>query len=342
MARRQQHYSGIGGQAVLEGVMMKNGDRYAVAVRKPDGEIEVEVDEYHGLLEGSVLTKIPFVRGVFAFLDSMILGFRSLNYSTSFYEEESEAMDMKPDDPSAERREKIVYGITLAVALVIAITLFMIVPFLLTQLLRNYVRSASLLAILEGLIRIAIFLAYIIGITAMKDIRRLYQYHGAEHKCINCIERGRPLTLENARRSTRFHKRCGTSFILLVLLVSIVLFFFIRVDNMLLRLLIRIAMIPLISGISYELIRLAGRSSGLLISIISAPGLWMQRITTKEPDDGMLETAMASVEAVFDWKKYLQDEFGYDEESLAAVGVPDSDAAGENGDGGAEGPVLPF
>lgn len=188
----------------------------------------------------------------------------------------------------------------------------MLLPLFLSDLLGKYIRNASVIAIIEGLIRILIFIAYIAGISLMKDIKRLYMYHGAEHKCINCIEKGRPLTVKDVKRSSRQHKRCGTSFLLFVVLVSVIVFFFIRVDNMALKLILRIALVPVIAGISYEIIRLAGRSDNVLVRIISAPGMWMQKLTTKEPDEDMIEVAIASVEAVFDWKTYLKDTFGYE------------------------------
>lgn len=188
----------------------------------------------------------------------------------------------------------------------------MLLPLFLSDLLGKYIRNASVIAIIEGLIRILIFIAYIAGISLMKDIKRLYMYHGAEHKCINCIEKGRPLTVKDVKRSSRQHKRCGTSFLLFVVLVSVIVFFFIRVDNMVLKLVLRIALVPVIAGISYEIIRLAGRSDNIVVRIISAPGLWMQRLTTKEPDEDMIKVAIASVEAVFDWKAYLKETFGYE------------------------------
>lgn len=317
MAKKKvAHYSGIGGQAVLEGVMMKNKDKYAVAVRKPNGEIDVEVEEYKGFAYGKKITKIPFIRGVFAFIDSLVLGMRVTMHSASFYEE---AEDEKPS-PAEERLEKllgkkaddIMMGVTVALSVVIAVALFMLLPFFLSDLAGHYIRNASLIAIIEGVIRIAVFIGYIVIISLMKDIRRLYMYHGAEHKCINCIEKGRPLTVKDVRRSSRQHKRCGTSFLLFVVLVSVVVFFFIRVDNMLLKVVIRLLLVPVIAGISYEIISLAGKSDNILIKIISAPGLLMQKLTTKEPDDDMIKVAIASVEAVFDWKAYLKDTFGYE------------------------------
>lgn len=313
--KKTTHYSGIGGQAVLEGVMMKNKDDYAVAIRKPNGEIEVEVDVYRGILHDSALKKIPFIRGIFNFLDSMILGMKTINYSASFYEDE-EAEETKLDKAlnkvSGGRAEKILMGVTTVASIVIAIAVFMLLPYFLSTLLVQYIRNDSLLAIIEGIIRILIFVIYIVAISLMKDIHRLYQYHGAEHKCINCVENGRPLTIHNVMRSSRIHKRCGTSFMFLVVFVSIILFFFIRVQNPALRVVLRIALVPVIAGISYEIIRLAGRSDNIFIKIISAPGMWLQKLTTKEPEREMAEVAIRSVEAVFDWKSYLKDEFGYE------------------------------
>ena len=312
--KRNMHYSGIGGQAVLEGIMMKNKEQYAVAVRKPNGEIEVEVEHYVGIIHGSKLLNIPFVRGVFQFLDSLILGMRSLNYSASFYEDDGEetVTDKAFRKMFKDKADKVFSAVVMIVSLAIAIGIFMILPYYIISRFEDYIRSVSFMAILEGVIRIAIFVLYVLSISLMKDIRRLYRYHGAEHKCISCIEKGRPLTVQNVMKSSKQHRRCGTSFLLFVMLVSIILFFFIRVDNPLYRVLIRIALIPVIAGISYEIIRLAGRSNNILVRIISAPGMLLQRLTTKEPDESMVEVAIAAVEAVFDWKAYLYEEFGYE------------------------------
>ena len=315
MARRKSRYSGIGGQAVLEGVMMKNKEKYAVAVRKPDGEIEVEVETYQGLAHGSRIKELPFIRGIFNFLDSLILGTRALNYSASFYEEEEgkeTKFDKAMDKMSGGNGEKLLSGIVTVISIMLAVGIFIVLPYFISSLFDSFIRNRSLMAIIEGVIRIALFLLYVWGISAMKDIRRLYQYHGAEHKCINCIEKGRPLTVHNVMRSSRLHKRCGTSFIFFVMLVSIVLFFFIQVDNVAEKVILRILLMPVVAGISYEIIRLAGRTDNVFIKILSAPGMWIQRMTTKEPDESMAEVAIASVEAVFDWKKYLQDTFGYE------------------------------
>lgn len=314
MARKRcSRYSGIGGQAVLEGVMMKNKDNYAVAVRKPNGEVEVEIENYQGVLHGNKIKEIPFIRGIFNFVDSMILGTRVLNYSASFYDEEEEpGSEKKANKPANDKGEKILSAITTIIAVVLAVGIFVVLPYFISSFFDDYIRNRSLMAIIEGVLRIIIFLLYVTGISLMKDIRRLYQYHGAEHKCINCIEKGRPLTVHNVMRSSRLHKRCGTSFIFFVLVVSIVLFFFIRVDNMLLKVGLRILMMPIVAGISYEIIRLAGRSDNFLVKILSAPGMLIQRLTTKEPDEGMVEVAIASVETIFDWKNYLYETFGYE------------------------------
>ena len=315
MARKRvNRYSGIGGQAVLEGVMMKNQEKYAVAVRKPNGEIAVELENYQGLLHGSKIKEIPFIRGIFNFIDSLVLGMKCLNYSASFYEEdeEEEKLNKAADKVSGGHGEKLMTTLITVISLVFAIGIFVVLPFYLASLLKGYLHNESLMAIIEGVLRIIIFLLYVWGISAMQDIKRLYRYHGAEHKSINCIEKGRPLTVHNVMRSSRLHRRCGTSFIFFVLFVSIILFFFIRVDNPVEKVILRILLMPVIAGISYEIIRLAGRTDNIFIRIISAPGMWIQRMTTKEPDKGMIEVAIAAVEAVFDWKKYLYDNFGYE------------------------------
>ena len=313
MSRKRGCYSGIGGQAVLEGIMMKNNTRYSVAVRKPDGEIDVEIGEYTGILGESGITKLPFIRGIFSFVDSLILGTKCLNHSAAFYEEEEEtAADKMVNKAFKGKAEIVLMTLTMVIAVLAAVGLFMVLPYLISNYLERFVRNDSLLAIMEGVIRILIFVAYVLLISLMKDIRRVYMYHGAEHKCINCLEKGRELTVENVMRSSKQHRRCGTSFLLFVMLVSVVLFFFIRVDNMALKILIRILLIPVIAGIAYEIIRLAGRSDNWLVRMISAPGLWLQGLTTKEPDESMVEVAIKAVEAVFDWRAWLQENFGYE------------------------------
>lgn len=319
--KRRAHYSGIGGQAVLEGVMMKNKEKYAVAVRKPDGEIEVEVENYQGVLHGNRLKELPFVRGIFNFVDSLILGTKCLNYSASFYEDEDAketVVDRALNKVTRGKAEKVFTAIVTIFSIALAVGIFIVLPYFITSQFKEYVRSNALMTLIEGVIRILIFLLYVLGISLMKDIKRLYMYHGAEHKCINCLEKGRPLTVRNVMHSSRLHKRCGTSFMFFVMFVSIILFFFIQVSNPLAKVALRILLIPVIAGISYELIRLAGRSSNVFVKLLSAPGMLIQRLTTKEPSKDMVEVAIASVEAVFDWKNYLAEEFGYEEKEAPA------------------------
>ncbi len=305
--------SGIGGQAVLEGIMMKNGGRYAIAVRKPNQEIALDVQEYHSRSEKKAWGNIPFLRGIFRFVDSLVLGMKSLTYSSSFYEEETE----EGEDPSfwekylsPEQSEKLLMAAAVVLSVVFSVGLFMVLPVWVASWLRLCTSSSFWISLAEGLLRIGIFIAYVALISLMPDIKRTYMYHGAEHKCINCIEHGLPLTVENVRRSSKEHKRCGTSFLLIVMVISIFIFMFLRVSNLWLRMLSRVILVPFIAGISYEFIRLAGNSERAVVNILSRPGLWMQGLTTKEPDDSMIEVAICAVEAVFDWRDYEEREFG--------------------------------
>ena len=383
-------YSGIGGQAVMEGVMMRNGDTYAVAVRKPDQEIAVDVKKYKGPEKESVWRKIPIVRGVISFVDSLVLGMSTLMYSATFFEdeeeeeppesrrerkkrekaeakaalkknstaaggkadvevsggngekeeaagrkacgektsekneestglpengpeEESHASDtLTPEEKEKkekkeERQEKAFMTGTVTLSIVLAVAIFMVLPYYLSVLLQKVVSSQLVVSIFEGVMRLVIFILYIVLISQMKDIQRVFMYHGAEHKCINCIEHGLELNVENVRKSSREHKRCGTSFLLYVIIISIIVFLFIRMESRVMRLVVRLLLIPVIAGISYEFIRLAGRSDNRVVNALSKPGLLMQRLTTKEPDDGMIEVGIASVEAVFDWRKYQEE-----------------------------------
>lgn len=305
-------YSGIGGQAVMEGVMMKNKDHYAVAVRKPDGNIEVKKEEFKGISSKCKLFRVPFIRGIFSFIDSLTLGMSTLTYSASFYEEEE---DTKKTEQEKKKSDTVFNVITIMISVILAVGIFMVVPFYLSQLLERVISSKTLVIFLEGVIRLLIFIIYIVLISFMKDIKRVYMYHGAEHKCINCIEHGMPLTVDNVRISSKEHKRCGTSFMLLVMCISILILMLVRFDSRILRLVARIVLIPVIAGISFELLRLAGTKENVFTNVISKPGLLLQRLTTKEPDDSMIEVGIASVEAVFDWKSYLKENFGYDEGS---------------------------
>ena len=294
-------YATIGGQAVIEGVMMRNGNDYAVAVRKPDQTIEVKKDQFIGLNAKCHTKKIPIIRGVLAFIDSLVLGMSTLTYSASFYEDEEEAAKEKEKDGKSDA---VFMGLTVALSIVIAVVLFMLTPFFISSLFGKVIGSPMALAVIEGLIRIAIFFIYIVAISQMKDIQRVFMYHGAEHKTINCIEHGAELTPENAAKYSRLHKRCGTSFLLIVMVVSIICFMFIRVDNMALKIVLRVILVPVIAGVSYEIIQWAGRSESCLVNIVSKPGLMLQKLTTREPDLEMLEVAIASIEAIYDWRQF--------------------------------------
>ena len=353
-------YSNIGGQAIMEGIMMRNGDKYAVAVRTADQEIVVKADEYHTILPSEKVKNIPLVRGMFNFVDSLVLGMTSLMYSADFFaeesaeevekrlkqeqekaqkkaeklrakgkEEEARALLEKTEEEARKEREHVekradtdtspeekkednslLLGLTVAFSLVLSIGLFMFLPYFLSRGLRTFIHSEVIISIAEAVLRMTIFLGYLLIISRMKDIQRTFMYHGAEHKCINCIEHGMELNVENVRKSSRQHKRCGTSFLLIVMIVSVIFFMFIRVSSPLWRIVIRLLLLPVIAGVSYEFIRLAGRYDNPVVNLLSAPGLALQRITTKEPDDSMIEVGIASVEAVFDWRTYLKENFG--------------------------------
>ncbi len=284
----------------MEGVMMKNQEKYAVAVRVPNQEIVVEVSDYQGIVQNKKIRNMPIFRGVFSFIESLTLGIRALTFSASFFDEE-DAKEM------TKKQEDMMMGGTVALSIVLAVAIFMILPYYISVFLGRFLASDMLVALLEGIIRLVIFVGYVAGISLMPDIKRVYMYHGAEHKCINCIEHGMELNVENVRESSRLHKRCGTSFLLIVMLISIVFFMVIRVDNRVARLALRLVLIPVIAGVSYEFIRLAGRSDNKLVNLLSKPGLWLQHLTTREPDDSMIEVGIASVEAVFDWRSYVEE-----------------------------------
>lgn len=308
-------YSGIGGQAVMEGVMMKNQEKYAVAVRRPDQEITVEVFEYKGIVNNKTIRNLPIVRGVCSFVESLTLGMKTLTFSASFFEDEeekkSQAVQSEKDTAGRtekeKKREDAMMGGTVVLSIILAVAIFMVLPYYISVFFQRFIGSQTVIALLEGVLRLAIFIGYVALISLMPDIKRVYMYHGAEHKCINCIENGLELTVENVRKSSKQHKRCGTSFLLIVMLISIVFFLFIRVDIGWLRLLLRLLLIPVIAGVSYEFIRLAGRSDHAVVNILSKPGMWLQKLTTREPDDSMIEVGIASVEAVFDWRTYIKE-----------------------------------
>jgi uncharacterized protein YqhQ len=314
--------SGIGGQAVLEGIMMRNKDKYAVAVRKPNKEIEVCVKEYKGVTKGNKILNLPFIRGVFNFIDSLILGMSTLMYSAEFYEDE-DTEEVKKGDKIAdsvfrEKAESAIMFMTVIVAAILAVGLFVVLPSLASDFLKKefHIVSYALVALIEGIIRVILFILYIFLISRMKDIQRTFMYHGAEHKCINCIEHGLELNVDNVLNSSRLHKRCGTSFLFLVMAISIVFFILIPVENSGMKIVVRIIMIPVIAGVSYEVLRFAGRHEGKFVDIVSAPGMALQKMTTKEPDREMAEVAIKAVEAVFDWKTFLAEYESGDGERL--------------------------
>ncbi len=319
--------SGIGGQAVLEGIMMKNKNQYAVAVRKPDQNIEVCVKEYKGITNGRKILSIPFIRGVFNFIDSMILGISTLTYSASFYDEEVDEPkqgDKVADSLFKEKAESVIMGITVVISIVMALALFIVLPSLLSDLVKRQLNiiSYTVVSLIEGLIRIMIFLLYIFLISRMKDIQRTFMYHGAEHKCINCIEHGLELNVENVLNSSRLHRRCGTSFLFLVMAISIIFFILIPIQEPVLKVIIRLLFIPVIAGVSYEVLRLAGRSNNIIVRIVSAPGMALQKLTTNEPDAEQVEVAIKAVEAVFDWKEFLE-RYEEDESNEPQINEPD-------------------
>ena len=302
-------YSNIGGQAVMEGIMMKNKEEYAVAVRKSDGEIVLKKDTFHSIVGShKALTEIPFVRGVFNFIDSMRLGMGTLMFSASFFDDEEE-------EPISEQKEKAIMTGTVILSVILAVGIFMLLPYFLSGLLKRWIASYYVRTVIEGFVRIGIFIVYVLLISRMEDIQRTFMYHGAEHKCINCIEHGLPLNVENVRKSSHMHKRCGTSFLFFVMIISVCLLVLIRAESPFVRLLLRILLIPVIAGISYEILRLAGCSDNPVINLLSKPGLAVQRLTTREPDDSMIEVAIRAVEAVFDWRAFEREAFGTVEEA---------------------------
>lgn len=314
--KMKQRSSNIGGQAVMEGIMMRHKDKYSIAVRKPDKEIEVKIEDYKSVIPLEKVGKMPIVRGVYNFVDSLVIGTKCLMYSASFFEEDEEEVAAKAQMTEEERakqeaKDEKAYNIMMTVTMIISICmsvgLFILLPHLAASFLRKITDSHLLVSIAESVLRIVIFLTYMILISRMEDIQRVFMYHGAEHKCINCIESGMDLTVENVMKSSRLHKRCGTSFLLIVMVVSIIFFFFIRVEDPILRVVIRILLMPIVAGVSYEFIRLAGKSDNKLVCMLSKPGMAMQKLTTIEPTPDMVEVAITAVEAVFDWRAYLEE-----------------------------------
>lgn len=306
--------SGIGGQAVMEGIMMRNGSEYSVAVRKENGEIEVKKETYKGVGSKCRLFRLPFIRGIFSFVDSLVLGMKSLNYSASLFmedgeEEEPGRFEKWLQEKFGDKAEKVIMDLTMVISIILATGIFMVFPTWVSTLMKPLLGNGIWMALFEGVLRIVIFIAYVGLISLMPDIKRTYMYHGAEHKCINCIEHGLPLTVENVMKSSKEHKRCGTSFLLIVMVISILFFLVIRPETLWLRLVSRILLIPVIAGVSFEFLRLAGNSDNPVVNLLSKPGLMLQGLTTKEPDEKMAEVAICAVEAVFDWKAYEEANF---------------------------------
>lgn len=297
----------LGGQAVIEGVMMKGTDGYSVAVRKPDRKIEVKLDKYQSFGEKHPFAKVPFIRGVVNFTESLVIGMKTLTYSSSFYDEDE--IETKADklfkDIFKEKAESVIIGFTVLVSIVIAVALFMLLPAGIAEFIGKWVENRILLSLIEGVVRLIIFILYVVLISQMEDIKRVFMYHGAEHKTINCYESGDTLTPENVAKHSRYHKRCGTSFLFIVMIVSIFVFMFITAEQMWLRFLLRLLLVPVVAGISYEFIRMAGRTDNAFFDLLSKPGMWVQKLTTKEPEEEMIQVAIISVEAVLYGKPYV-------------------------------------
>lgn len=296
----------LGGQAVIEGVMMKGPKRYSIAVRRPDHKIEVKLEKYQPASEKHAICKAPFIRGIVNFAESLAVGMKTLSYSSSFYEEDE--VETKADkvikNVFKEKAESVIMGLTLLVSVVLAVALFMMLPAVIAEFIGKWVENRIVLSLIEGVIRLLIFILYVLLISQMEDIKRVFMYHGAEHKTINCYEAGEELTPENVARHSRYHKRCGTSFLFIVMVVSIFVFMFINAEQMWLRFLLRLLLIPVVAGISYEFIRFAGRTDNALMNVLSKPGMWIQQLTTKNPNEEMIQVAIISVEAVLQGQIY--------------------------------------
>lgn len=315
--------SNIGGQAVMEGIMMRHKDKYSIAVRRPDKEIELKVEDYKCVFGNAKFLRYPLIRGVVSFVDSLVVGTKCLMYSAEIAGDEEDEEDAQKNAALSEEERaakkakedkqfKWLLYVTVAISIIVSIAAFMLLPYALASLCRKVGASEFVVTIVEAFVKLALFMGYMLLISRMKDIQRTFMYHGAEHKCINCVEHGLPLTVENVMASSRQHKRCGTSFLFLVMLVSICLHFaFVLVPVYWVRLFGRLLMVPVVSGISFEIIQWAGRTDTKFADMMSKPGLAMQKLTTKEPTADMVEVAIKAVEAVFDWKDYLKREFDW-------------------------------
>ena len=331
--------SGIGGQAVMEGVMMRNKDRYAVSVRLEDGSVVTDIKECRSITEKHKWMALPFIRGSVNLIESTVIGMNAMTYSANFFETEEERQERAAKEAkkaakkatngaSADKAETAeekgfmrgaVLAATLLLSFGLAMILFMMVPQVISELvckLFDAPQGGLLGDIVEGVMRLVIFVIYVKLISLMKDIKRTFMYHGAEHKSINCLEEGLPLTVENVKKSSKYHKRCGTSFLIYVMIIAIIVLIFVpditafsAPVNFLLRFLLRLAILPVIAGISYEVLKFSGTHENSCTRVLSKPGFWMQSLTVKEPTDDMIEVGIRSVEAVFDWKAFLREKF---------------------------------
>ena len=307
--KKEKFKTSVGGQALIEGIMMRGPRQVCTAVRRPDGGIETKLDP----VTTFSWQKIPLVRGVLSMIESLIVGYRCLMYSAeiSMGEEAFEAEESKLDkwinEHLGEKAQNFVMSLAAVLGGMLALVLFMVLPTTIVGLLGKVLPLEGVRALLEGVLKIAIFIGYLALVRNMKDIKRMFRYHGAEHKTIACYEAGEELTVENIRRHSRFHPRCGTSFLVLVILISILVSSLLPWSSTGLRILLKLLTLPVVMGISYELIKLAGRYDNILTRIISAPGMWIQRLTTSEPDDNMIEVAIAAVKPVLpeNWEDSL-------------------------------------
>jgi uncharacterized protein YqhQ len=299
-----KQYSSIGGQALIEGVMMRGKKTIAIALRKADGSIEVKVEDVKNI-HNSPFVKLPLVRGVVGLISSMVVGTKALAWSAEVYSEVDESYEVSKFEKwvmekLGDKADSVIVAISMVLALFMAFFLFGALPTLLINFLKSVTENRWVLTTAEGVLKIGVFIAYIGAISFMKDIRRVFQYHGAEHKAIHCLENNKELTVENVKSFTTLHPRCGTSFLIIVLVVSIVIFSFVSWSNIWMRIGLKVLCMPLIAGIAYEIIKWAGRKDSLAVNIISYPGLMMQKLTTKEPDDRQIEVAIAALKKVLE------------------------------------------
>lgn len=303
--KNEKKYSAIGGQALIEGVMMRGKNAISIAVRKPDGEIEIKTDPIKKSAF-SWIGKVPLLRGAFALVSSMAIGVKALTYSADFYMEEEDYKESKFDlwikDKFGDKAESILIFFSMVFAAAMAILMFAIAPTFIISQFKRMTDNALTLSIFEGVLKIVIFIAYIYLISRLNDVKRVFQYHGAEHKSIYCLESGMELTVENAQKNGRLHPRCGTSFLLIVMSISIAIFTFIGWGSPMLRVVLKILLFPVVAGISYEIIRWAGKSDNIIVRAISYPGMKLQLLTTNEPDDDQVEVALAALKAVLEYE----------------------------------------